>query len=428
MQTATRRHLLQIGGVSLLGLHLGQPLAASAARSSERNCIFIWLSGGPSQFETFDPKPGANDAVRGPYGAIGTSVPGTAFCELLPQLAQRADQLTVIRSLMHENAGHNSVAMAGGMEQTQTSFGAVVTKLRPSSATMPPYVHVGSYRSNGSIEYSGIDLVGGGVFGAAAEPLVIRHPVGQRVDLSEFTLQADVSGDRLVRRNDLVQAFDRLRFQTEGSKIVVEQALNYRRAVDVLMSTEVQSAFDLEREPTPLRQRYGANFFGQSCLLARRLVEAGTRYVQIKWYDCIAYDAWDVHGAELPGMSRMEQQLCPRFDQGMAALLDDLKQRGLLDSTLVVAVGEFGRTPQINQYGGRDHWPHCFSAVMAGGGAPSGTVIGSSDPKGAYPQHRPVKPEEFAATIYRQLGIDTINDLRVRPFIRDATALSEFDA
>ncbi len=428
MTAVDRRQMLQIGGLSLLGLHLGQTAAVANAALTPRNCIFIWLSGGPSHFETFDPKPHAVDTVRGPYGAITTAVPGTAFCELLPQLAEKADRLTVIRSLTHGNPNHNSVAMTAGMEQAQTSFGAVTTKLRPSTATMPPYVHVGSYRGNGTIEQSGLDLVGGGVFGAAYEPLVIRHPVGQKVNLSEFTLQADISEDRLRRRNTLRQSFDRLLARADAGVDAGAMTENYRRAVDVLTSSQVQTAFDITREPVPLREQYGANFFGQSCLLARRLIEAGTRFVQIKWYDCIAFDAWDVHGAELPGMSRMEQQLCPRLDQGLRALVDDLEQRGLLASTLVVAVGEFGRTPNINKFGARDHWPHCFSAVLAGGGAPGGAVIGASDPKGAYPAHRPVKPEEFAATIYRQLGIDVINDLRIRPFIRDAVALAEFDA
>ena len=171
--------------------------------------------------------------------------------------------------------------------------------------------------------------------------------------------------------------------------------------------------------------QYGANFFGQACLMARRLVEAGTRYVQIKWYDVVAFDAWDCHGAELPGMMRMEQQLCPRLDQGLAAFIDDLDDRGLLDSTLVVVAGEFGRTPKINKSGARDHWPHCFSALMAGGGIPGGTIVGASDKKGAYPARRPVRPTEFAATIYERMGIDTTNDIRIRPFINNALPVGE---
>jgi uncharacterized protein (DUF1501 family) len=199
----------------------------------------------------------------------------------------------------------------------------------------------------------------------------------------------------------------------------------YQRAIDILTSTRVREAFDLGREPEAVRNRYGANFFGQSCLLARRLVEAGTRFVQVKWYDGIAFDAWDVHGADLAGMARMEQQLCPRFDQGLTALLEDLHQRGLLSSTLVVATGEFGRTPKLNKYGARDHWPHCFSVLLAGGSLPGGTVVGASDREGAYPANSPVRPPEFAATLYRLLGIDTNTDPRVRPFIGTASPVAE---
>src|SRR5262249_29689710 len=159
----------------------------------------------------------------------------------------------------------------------------------------------------------------------------------------------------------------------------------YQRAVDMLTSARVREAFDLAREKESLRDRYGANFFGQSCLLARRLVEAGTRFVQIKWYDGPAFDGWDVHGADLAGLVRMEQHLCPRFDQGLSALLEDLRQRGLLRTTLVVAFGEFGRTPTINRYAGRDHWPYCSSVLLAGAGIPGGTVVGASDRVAAYP-------------------------------------------
>ncbi len=202
-------------------------------------------------------------------------------------------------------------------------------------------------------------------------------------------------------------------------------AEHQRRAVDILTTTRVRETFDLTREESRLRQRYGANFFGQSCLLARRLIEAGTRFVQIKWYDVVAFDAWDTHGADLPGMRRVEQQLCPRLDQGLSAFLDDLDQRGLLNTTLVVVLGEFGRTPLLNKNGDRDHWPHCFSALMAGAGLPRGAAVGASDEKGAYPAARPVSPQDFAATLYHLLGIDTSTDLRVRRFIPNGIPVPE---
>ena len=425
----TRRQMLTVGALNLAGVSLAaRPLASRAVGAessrSPKNCIFIYLSGGPSHFETFDPKPNALDYVRGPYGAISTSQPGVQYCELLPRIAQLADKIAVVRSLTHANAGHDSTAMATGFDQNKTLIGSVVGKLQPSQTTMPPFVNIGSRRGDGTREQTPLDIAGGGSFGAPYEPLVVRDPTGKKVDLGDFSLQPGFAADRFGRRNELLAAVDGARKTLDATAGVAQVDENYRRAIDLLTSARVRQAFDVGRESDALRMRYGANFFGQSCLMARRLIEAGTRFVQVKWYDCIAFDAWDVHGAELPGMSRMEQQLCPRFDQGFSALVEDLIDRGLYDSTLLVVCGEFGRTPQINKFGARDHWPYCFSGVLAGAGVPAG-LVGSSDTKGAYPSSRGVRPEEFAATIYQRLGIDVINDLRVRPFIKDATPIPE---
>jgi hypothetical protein len=426
----SRRSLLQVGLAGALeygsgGILTGGALRAEGEALRPNNCIFIFLTGGPSHFETFDPKPEAPDAVRGPYGAISTSVPGTRFCELLPRTSKIAHHFAVVRSLSHSNAGHNSTAMAAGFEGGNTHLGAVAAKLQPSTGVMPPFVHVGSRIGNGSIEGSASDMAGGGTLGTPFEPLVVRDPTGKKVDLKEFSLQPDLTADRFGHRRELLASVDRWREAVSTNTNLDKVGENYRRAIDLLTSSRVREAFDVTREQERTRMRYGANFFGQSCLMARRLVEAGTRFVQVKWYDCVAFDAWDVHGAELPGMSRMEQQLCPRFDQGFSALIEDLHDRGLLATTLVVVVGEFGRTPQINRFGARDHWPYAFSGVLAGAGVPGGQIVGASDAKGAYPAHRPVKPEEFAATIYRRMGIDVVGDLRVRPFIKDATPIGE---
>lgn len=430
-QAWTRRQLLQVAGVELLGISLAGALRQAAARAAqgtagrETACIFIWLNGGPSQFETFDPKPHAKDTTRGPYGAINTHVPGVQISELLPKLAQRFDKYAVLRSLNHKNSNHASTAMLTGFDGRQESFGAVLTKLKGSDQAMPPYVHVGSTPGNGSQVTSNIDLVGGGSFGAAYNPVAVRDPSGRKVELPNFSLPADISASRLQHRLELLREVERIRAALADSAEVARLDAYYRRAVEMLTSTRVRDAFDLDQEASRLRERYGANFFGQACLMARRLVEAGTRYVQIKWYDIVAFDAWDCHGAELPGMMRMEQQLCPRLDQGLAALLDDLDDRGLLQSTLVVVAGEFGRTPKLNKSGARDHWPHCFSALMAGGGVPGGIVVGASDEQGAYPAQRPISPTEFAATIYTLLGIETTQDFRIRPFIDNALPLRE---
>jgi uncharacterized protein (DUF1501 family) len=279
---------------------------------------------------------------------------------------------------------------------------------------MPPYVHLGSPLG-----------VGGGALGAVYDPVEVRDPTGNKVALPQFGLRADVSADRFRQRRALLESVDRMRARAHASKAVEQSDAFYRRAVDMLTSTKVRTAFDLGRERDELRERYGANLFGQSCLLARRLVEAGTRFVQVKWYDGPAFDGWDVHGADLAGMRRMEQHLCPRLDQGLSVLLEDLHERRLLDSTLVVVLGEFGRTPRINRFGARDHWPYCFSVLLAGGGVPGGAVVGASDREGAYPANRPVAPAELAATLYRLLGIDTNIDPRVRPFLGAAQPVGE---
>jgi hypothetical protein len=397
-QGVTRRELLQAGGIGALGLTLADWLRGAegrpAGRGREQSCIFIFLEGGPSQLETFDPKPNAPDDVRGPYGTVNTSVPGVHFCELLPMLARRMDRCAVMPMLTGSMTG-------------RVTYGAVVAKLRGPAGDLPPYVHLGGklFNSPG---------VGANSLGAAYEPIEVPNPLAAAQQLPQFTLSADVPAERFHQRSALLGAVDRARAALASDRSVERMDECYRRAADLLTSPKVREAFDLSREKPQLRDRYGANFFGQSALMARRLVEAGTRFVQIKWYD---FDgAWDVHGFNSTGMERMEQELCPRLDQGLSALLDDLHDRGLLDSTLVVAVGEMGRTPKVNHWGARDHWGPCLSVWLAGGGIPGGAVIGSSDASAAYPATDPVQPAELAATLYRRLGIDTNTDLRVRPF------------
>src|SRR5262249_47686102 len=266
---------------------------------------------------------------------------------------------------------------------------------------MPPFVHVGP---------AGY-LPGGGTLGTTFNPMLVADPSGRQVQLPDFALTAGVHPERFQDRLALLQSVDAARRAADANPTVQEMDGNYRRAVDLLTSDRVRAAFDLAQEREGLRTRYGGNVFGQSCLLARRLVEAGTRFVQVNWYGEPAWHGWDVHGADLPGLQRMESPLCPRLDQGLSALLVDLHQRGLLSSTLVVVRGEFARTPRTNAYGGRDHWPQCGSALLAGCGVPGGAVIGASDTHGAYPATRPVHIPELAATVYRLMGINTNTDL-----------------
>jgi hypothetical protein len=326
------------------------------------------------------------------------------------------DKCSIIRSMTSKFGDHSGVGMVSGGNKMAASMGAVLMKIQgPSPSGMPSFVHVGP---------AGY-LPGAGSLGAAYNPILVADPSGKQVQMPQFALTADVSPDRFQNRRDLLGAVDESRAAWHGNQNVEKMDENYQRAIDLLTSDKVRAAFDLTKEPDDLRNRYGGSIFGQSCLLSRRLIEAGTRFVQVNWYSEPAWLGWDVHGADLPGISRMESPLCPRLDQGLSTLLEDLHQRGLLSSTLVVVTGEFGRTPQINKYGGRDHWPQCFSVLLAGCGVPGGTVVGSSDHIGAYPANRPVSVPELAATLYRLLGINTNTDLRIRPFIGEAAPVAE---
>ena len=414
----SRRELLQVGGLGILGVSLADSLRAETAakrRPSETSCIFIFLEGGPSQLEMFDPKPAATVDVRGPYASTATRAPGLRICELLPMMAERMDRCALIRSLTGFTGAHTSRPILTGSLESLTTYGAVVAKLKGPAGAMPPYIHLGGklFNSRG---------IGGGVLGSAYDPIEIADPTGTKVQLPDFVLSADVSADRFRSRRDLLASIDKVRAVADASSAVEKMDASQQRAVAMLTSPKVREAFDLTREKEATRSKYGASFFGQSLLMARRLVEAGTRFVQVKWYD---WDGtWDIHGFNSTGIERMEEELCPRFDQGMAALLDDLHERSLASSTLVVAVGEMGRTPKINKWGGRDHWGGCLFAVLSGGGIPGGTVVGESDAKAAYPSTQPVYPAEFAATLYRRLGIDTNTDPRIRPFIGSAAPVA----
>jgi uncharacterized protein (DUF1501 family) len=304
--------------------------------------------------------------------------------------------------------------MMTGDPASSTSHGAVISRFKGAMAGMPAYVHLGSPLG-----------VGGGKLGSAFGPAEVRDPTGAKAAVPQFSLRADVPAERFRDREALLASVDRTRARANATGAMDRMDTAQRRAAEMLTSPKVRAAFDLAREKEDTRDRYGANFFGQSCLLARRLVEAGTRFVQIKWYDGPAFDGWDVHGADLGGMVRMEECLCPRLDLGLSALIDDLHARGLLASTLVLAFGEFGRTPRINRFGARDHWPACQSVFLAGAGVPGGAVIGASGRDGGYPAHTAVSPADLAATIYRLMGLDTNTDPRLRPFIGSGAPVAD---
>jgi len=427
-QGFARREFLRVGGTMLGGLTLDRLLRAeeqelspgtpvAPTRAPAQACILIYLAGGPSQHETFDPKPGAPLRVRGPWGAISTRTPGVSFGEMLPELAALSDRFSLLRALNHTNSLHNPWPMLTGTFPHRISLGATIHYLRPGdSPQVPGYINLGPRLS-----------VGAGSLGTAHEALEVPEPARASQSLAEFLPVREISPHRLDDRRTLLTQIDNLRRTVDTNAASMRHDKSRQRALSILTSNAVRDAFDLSAEPVSRRDRFGTNSFGQSCLLARRLIEAGTRLVQINWSnreDGFAV-GWDVHGDDQTGLVRMEQQLCPRFDQGLSALLLDLTERGLLDSTLVVVTGEFGRTPHISRLGGRDHWPYCFSALLAGGGVWPGRVVGASDKHGAYPADRPASPTDFAATVCDRLGVNPNQEDRLRPLLFEGRPIEE---
>lgn len=409
-----RRQLLAAGiagGVSLPSLLRANPVAA-------KSIVFIYQYGGLSQLDSWDPKPNAPAELRGPYKAIATRVPGYRVGELMPQLAARADKYAVVRSMKHSVPIHdvaNRMLLAGQSkpEMSATPVGAVVTKLRPTMSNVP--AHVWLQKFGGGAMPPETTYVTGGRFGPGQAPLVIGSghldnlaSPGYRV--TALDTDPAVPVDRVGERLRLLRDLDPKGSDLDGHR---------GRAADLLTGSAARAAFELDREPTTVRDRYGRNPLGQNLLVARRLVEAGTRLVSVVAWTGLApgekfmsVETWDMHGnAGISifgdGWNGLGYAL-PRCDQAVSALLDDLEIRGLLDSTLVVLVGEFGRTPKVMKGGsaiGRDHWPHCYSAMLAGGGVRGGAIYGASDSTAAYVKDRPVSPEDFAATVLHAVGI-----------------------
>jgi uncharacterized protein (DUF1501 family) len=404
----TRRDFLRVGslgagavGLSLVDLALAEQ-AGNAARG-DINCILLFLVGGPSQLDTFDLKPHAPDGVRGPFQPIDTNVPGVAICEHLPLMARMADRYAVLRSVHHTSApihetGHQLMQTGrlfrGGQEHPH--YGAVVSHVRGRRADgMPPWVVL-----PGPIGNTGVSVSHGqtaGYLDAKHEPFVLRGDLANNLDPA-----------RLQERTALVHAVDEAQRAFDADVQTIDEA--QERAFSTLFAEKTKKAFDVTSEKDEQRARYGQNTFGQSCLLARRLVEQGVRLVTVNMFDTVFNTiTWDCHadGGSLPTrLDDYRDTLCPMFDRAYSSLLEDLHRRGMLDTTLVVAMSEFGRTPHLNPRGGRDHWTGCWSILFAGAGIRGGQVVGASDALGAEPHDRPVTPAEVAATIYQALGID----------------------
>jgi hypothetical protein len=430
----SRRDWLQIGGLGILGLSLPRLLRADEAHRPHReqarakSCIIVWLAGGPSQPDMWDMKPDAPVEIRGEFRPIATTVPGILMCEHLPRIASQAHHVTLIRSAHHQ-VGHAHCAAAyyvlsgdnrgdttvnfGAEPNHHPGIGAVLTRLRPPERLIVPYV-TAPYVMTEGIGGPPSPGIYGGWMGRAYDPFEVNRHRSEREDpnspnfgFPELTLQADVDPRRLDGRRSLLdQVNSRLDALARGGAPSTMDSYQ-QRAFELLTSEATRRAFDLSREPPGLRERYGRNIYGQSCLLARRLVEAGTRMVLVRWApDCNA--TWDTHGTianQPPAFDVLKGTLLPQLDAGLGTLLHDLDQRGLLDETLVVCMGEFGRSPRVNPWAGRDHWPRCYAPLFAGGAVHGGFVYGKSDRIGNDPAENPVSPHDVVATIYRVLGI-----------------------
>jgi hypothetical protein len=425
-----RREVLRVGGLGLLGLSLpGLLRAAGGGRKGRaKSVIFLHQWGGPSHVDTFDMKPNAPAEVRGEFKPVPSSAPGISVCELLPRTAKVMDKVTLVRSLHHQMKNHNSAgyySLTGHAPPVEDqrlrdtldlypAYGSVVDKLAPAKAGVPTFVAYPHVVRDGSVTPG----QHASFLGKTYDPLFIgQDPNSPDFRLAELSLPANLTPERLANRREVLRLIDGQSELLEQSARARGIEASYEKALTMLTSPEVKKAFDLATEPAALRERYGRTTFGQSCLLARRLVEAGARFINVYFAATIGGQSntggWDTHGFNnKPMVPVLKNYLLPITDQVLPTLLDDLDQRGLLDETLVVWMGEFGRTPKINQNAGRDHWPQCYTALLAGGGVKRGFVFGSSDKSGAYPASDAVKPDDLAATMFYLLGIDPHTEVR----------------
>lgn len=416
----SRRRLLGLGGVGLLSLsdllRLRSCAADSGLRPRADHLIVLFLNGGPSHLDMWDMKPRAGEGIRGEFQPIPTSLPGYQVSEHLPRMAKQMHRATVVRSMHHtvNNAhalavytamtGHDkgdaNMIVGAGLEDYPTP-GAVLAKQRPGKPEILPQVHLPYLTKEGA---NGPPQPGffGGFLGQKYDPLfVLKDPNLDNFSVPELHLQTGLSARRLDERRELVRSID------ERAKLLQRRGPRsmddfQQRAFDILASEETQRAFDISQEAANVRERYGRNIYGQSTLLARRLIEAGTRCVTISW----APDAnatWDTHGSNF---QKLKESLLPQFDAACSSLVDDLVERGMFERTLIAVLGDFGRTPKVNaNNGGRDHWNYCYSVVLLGGGFREGLIYGASDATGAFPAANAMGPGDLLATMYTALGI-----------------------
>ena len=422
----SRRHLLKVGGLGLLGLSMPKLLRAEAVKkitARAKSVIFLFQWGGPSHIDMFDRKPDAPEGIRGPLKGVPSNVPGLHVCEGMERVAKIMDKVTLIRSMHHTMKNHNSAgyyALTGHPPSTDDqrlrdslelypAYGSMVDKLAPVREDMPTFVSYPHVISDGSITPG----QHASFLGKRHDPLlVLQDPNSANFNLPELTLPASLTIERLEQRRELQKLIDAQSHMLDYSAAAQGLDAYYERALAMLNSPKLRKAFDLSGESESVREAYGRTTYGQGCLLARRLVEAGAKFVTVYFSNNIGGQStesggWDTHGFNNTRMYNIIPKYhLPITDQTLPTLINDLETRGLLDSTLVLWMGEFGRTPKINENASRDHWPQCYTVLLAGGGVKRGYIYGASDKTGAFPAENPVRPDDLAATVYHILGID----------------------
>ena len=439
----SRRAALKVGGMGLFGFTIPKLLRAAeqvsrstpSSRAKVRSIIFLFQWGGPSSIDMFDRKPDAPEGIRGPLRSISSSLPGVPVCEGLERTAKILKECTLIRTLHHTMSNHNSAgyyALTGHAPPSDDqrlrdsmdlypAYGSVIDRLAPANAELPTFVAYPHVISDGSITPG----QHASFLGKAHDPLLFRQdPNLPDFGLPELSLPAGVSMERLQNRREMQKRIDQQTHLMDHAAGARGLDAYYDRALSMLQSPKLRKAFNIGSEPLAVREAYGRTTYGQSCLLARRLAEVGSKFISVYFADTIGgisteSGGWDTHGFNNTRMFPIVQKFhLPITDQTLPTLITDLKDRGMLDTTLVVWVGEFGRTPKINGNASRDHWPHCYTALLAGAGVKRGFVYGASDKQGAYPEENAVRPDDLAATLYHLMGIPPqteIRDLADRP-------------
>ena len=401
MNDFDRRGFLRIGSIATFGsLDWGmvEQLRAQSARAAGKDIsiIHLWLAGGLSHLDTFDLKPESDRKYRTTFGAIPTSIPGLHISEHLPRTAKLMHKLTLIRSMTHKQSAHGTAQtlMLSGHDALPTllvpSVGSVLYKELGARNELPPYVVVPQPRGNNARA---------GFLGPKYNPFSAGDPSAAKYSVRDMELPMGVDWARMEGRNSLLHLVDEKIRKYDTTDTFETLDSYYQSAFDLMKSPKAKKAFQISEEPEALREQYGKTAMGQGALLARRLVEAGVRFVSVGKGD----NAWDHHSTLFPAYAN---EFMPELDRSFSALLGDLEQRGMLDTTLVIVTGEFGRTAEINVNNGRDHWPNCFSLVLAGAGVPQGQVVGASDKDGMYVKERPVEVPDLVATIFKKLGVD----------------------